>query len=120
MSKIVSNKDSFIFFDIIRENIRGGICMVNENDEYQELIKSVALQLEKARFGEYIDLMQNPARMLTINFFAGIARGFGVAFGFTILGAIVIYLLQRLVVLNLPIIGGVISEVVKLVQLNVR
>lgn len=94
--------------------------MKSESDDYQELIKSVALQLEKAKFGEYIDLMQNPARMMTLNFIAGIARGFGVAFGFTILGAIVVYLLQRLVVLNLPIIGGVISEVVKLVQLNVR
>jgi hypothetical protein len=94
--------------------------MSEHYDDYQDLIKSVAVQLEKARFGDYIDLMKNPTRMLALNFFAGIARGLGVAFGFTILGAIVIYLLQRLVLLNLPIIGGVIAEVVKLVQLNVR
>jgi hypothetical protein len=94
--------------------------MSEHYEEYQELIKTVAVQLEKARFGDYIDLMKNPTRMLALNFFAGIARGLGVAFGFTILGAIIIYLLQRLVVLNLPIISGVIAEVVKLVQLNVR
>lgn len=94
--------------------------MSEHYEEYQELIKTVAVQLEKARFGDYIDLMKNPARMLALNFFAGIAKGLGVAFGFTILGAIIIYLLQRLVVLNLPIISGVIAEVVKLVQLNVR
>lgn len=94
--------------------------MKKESDDYQEFIKSIALQLEKARFGEYIELVQNPARMLTLNFFAGIARGFGAAVGFTLLGAVVVYLLQRLVVLNLPIIGGIISEVIKLVQLNVR
>ncbi|WDC85879.1 DUF5665 domain-containing protein [Caloramator sp. mosi_1] len=36
------------------------------------------------------------------------------------LGAFVIYLLQKLVVLNLPIIGGFVAEVVKLVQLNIK
>jgi hypothetical protein len=76
--------------------------------------------LERAKLGSYVDLMQNPGRMIFLNLIAGIARGFGLAIGFTILGAIVFYLLQRLVILNLPIIGGLISEVVKLVQLNVR
>lgn len=94
--------------------------MVDKDIEYKEMIKNVADQLERAKLGNYVDLMQSPGRMIVLNLFAGIARGLGVAIGFTILGAIVIYLLQRLVILNLPIIGGFISEVVKLVQLNVR
>jgi hypothetical protein len=109
-----------IFFFIERKNILGGFNMVEKEVEYKEMIKSVASQLERSNFGAYIDLMQSPGRMIALNFFAGIARGFGVAMGFTILGALLIYILQRLVVLNLPIIGGIITEVVKLVQLNVR
>lgn len=92
---------------------------VNVTDE-TEVLHEISTQLEKAKFGAYIDLMQNPFRMITLNFFAGIARGFGFAMGFTILGAIVLYAVQRLVVLNLPIIGGVVTEIVKLVKLNVR
>lgn len=91
-----------------------------EDDNYRNLIKNVSTQLQKARFGDYIDLMQNPLRMIAMNFLAGIARGLGLAVGFTILGALILYFLQRLVILNLPIIGGIITEVVKLVKLNVR
>lgn len=94
--------------------------MVDKDVEYKEMMKNVSDQLERAKLGTYVDLMQSPGRMIVLNLFAGIARGFGVAIGFTILGAILIYVLQRLVVLNLPIIGGFISEVVKLVQLNVK
>jgi hypothetical protein len=94
--------------------------MTDKEFEYKETIKDVAAQLERAKLGNYVDLMQNPGRLIFLNLFAGIARGLGIAIGFTILGAILIYFLQRLVILNLPIIGGFISEVVKLVQLNVR
>lgn len=94
--------------------------MGEENKRTQELLEKVTLQLEKSRIGDYVDLMQNPYRMIALNFFSGVARGFGIAFGFTILGAFVLYFLQRLVVLNLPIIGGVVAEVVKLVQLNIK
>lgn len=94
--------------------------MVDKEVEYREMVKSVADQLERAKLGNYVDLMQSPGKMIVLNLFAGIARGLGVAIGFTILGAIVIYLLQKLVILNLPIIGGLISEVVKLVQSNVK
>ena len=89
-------------------------------DNNSEILHEISTQLEKAKFGAYIDLMQNPFRMIFLNFFAGIARGFGFAVGFAILGAIVLYAMQRLVLLNLPIIGGVVTEVVKLVKLNVR
>lgn len=93
---------------------------LTNNDTDLKVLKEISTQLEKAKFGAYIDLMQNPFRMISLNFFAGIARGFGFAVGFAILGAIVLYAMQRLVVLNLPIIGGVVSEIVKLVKLNVR
>jgi hypothetical protein len=85
-----------------------------------DVLREISTQLEKAKFGAYIDLMQNPFRMISLNFFAGIARGFGFAVGFAILGAIVLYMMQRLVVLNLPIISGVVTEIVKLVKLNIR
>lgn len=91
-----------------------------EDEKYKNMIENVSTQLQKARLGDYMDLMQNPVRMLALNFFAGIARGLGLAVGFTILGALTLYFLKRLVILNLPIIGGVISEVVKMIKLNIR
>jgi hypothetical protein len=51
-----------------------------------------------------------------LNFAAGLARGLGLAVGFSILGALVILVLRRLVVLNLPLIGDFIAELIKLVN----
>lgn len=83
-------------------------------------IEELGIALEKMKLAEYVELLNRPARLFYINFFAGIARGLGMAVGFTILGALLIYTLQRLQVLNIPVIGGLIAEIVKIVQSNLR
>jgi len=60
--------------------------------------------------------MKRPARMLWINFLAGLARGLGMAVGFTLLGALVLYFLQKAVMLNLPLISDFIAEIIRMVQ----
>ena len=44
------------------------------------------------------------------------ARGFGMAVGFTLLGAMLIYILQKIMILRLPLIGEFIAEIVNIVQ----
>lgn len=72
-------------------------------------------QLEKFNLAEYMNHLNNPRRYLMVNFLGGLFRGLGIALGMTILGALVLYLLQRLVVLNLPVIGDFIAELVRIV-----
>jgi hypothetical protein len=55
-----------------------------------------------------------------INFVGGLFRGLGMAVGFTILGAIVLMLLRRLMYLNLPIIGDFIADIVRIVQEHLK
>jgi len=50
------------------------------------------------------------------NLLAGIARGIGGGIGFTIITAIIIYFLQRIVRLNIPIIGEYINDIIEIVQ----
>lgn len=83
-------------------------------------IDELGVALEKMKLAEYVELLNRPSRLFYINFFAGVARGFGMAVGFAILGAVLIYSLQRLQVLNLPVIGGLIAEIVRIVQTNLR
>ena len=82
----------------------------------EERVEQIALILEKAKLGEYVDMMSKPKRLLYANFIAGLARGFGMAIGFTLLGALALYFLRMMVMLNLPFIGGFIAEIVKIVQ----
>jgi hypothetical protein len=82
-------------------------------------VDDLALGMEKMKLAEYVQLLDNPRRLMYINFIAGLARGVGIAIGFTILGAIALYILKILVMFNLPLIGGFIAEIVKMVQLKV-
>lgn len=81
-----------------------------------EKIDQLGIKLERAQIADYIQLLNKPKRLLLLNFGVGIARGVGIAIGFTIVGATIIYILQQLGALNLPIIGDYIAEIVKIVQ----
>ncbi len=72
--------------------------------------------IENLNIAEYVALVQNPRRMFVLNIISGVGRGFGIAIGFTILGALVLVLLRYLLMLNLPHIGGFIAELVRIVQ----
>jgi uncharacterized membrane protein len=79
-------------------------------------IEELSRDMERFNLAEYMNMLNDPRRFLLINFLGGVARGFGIALGFTLLGALAIWFMQRLVILNLPIIGDFIAELVKIVQ----
>lgn len=87
-----------------------------EVKELESKVEKIALLLEKAKIGDYVNIMTKPKTLLLNNFIGGLARGFGTAIGFTILGAIAIYILSHSMLLRLPVIGGFIAEIVKIVQ----
>ncbi|MGE5474913.1 MAG: DUF5665 domain-containing protein [Ignavibacteriales bacterium] len=84
----------------------------NENNKLKKMNESMIC--------EYQEFLRKPMKVLWINFVRGIASGVGMAVGFTILGALVIYLLKSMVSLNLPLIGQFIAQLVKIVQENMK
>ncbi|KYH32570.1 DUF5665 domain-containing protein [Neomoorella mulderi] len=84
-----------------------------------EKVQQLITAIEKASIAEWIELYRRPWRLLYLNFAAGVARGLGIAVGFAILGAIVIYIIRELALLNLPVIGKLIAEIVRMVQQEV-
>jgi len=85
-----------------------------------EKIRAVAMTLERAKLAEYVQLMNNPWRLLWLNFIAGLARGVGIAIGGSLLVGVLLYLLSQIAILNLPLISDIIAEIVKLVQIQLR
>jgi len=80
----------------------------------------LARLLERAQVAEYVQMLQRPRRIIFISFISGLFRGLGFAVGFTLLGALVIYLLQIVVRLNLPVIGRFIADLVRIVQVQLQ
>ena len=93
---------------------------IKKVEDYIKLADKISDYFQRARLADYVDLMQKPRRLIYLNFISGVAKGFGFAVGFTLLGAILIYILQKILVLNLPVISDIIAEMVKLVQLKLR
>lgn len=83
-------------------------------------LEELSANMERMRLAEYVEMLENPKRLLYINFLVGIARGFGGAIGATILVAIALYFLQKAVVLHLPVIGDFIAQLVRIVQIQLE
>jgi hypothetical protein len=88
--------------------------------ELKAKIEELSLNMEKMKLAEYINLLNRPWRLIYINFISGLARGLGIAVGFTILGALLLIVLKRLVVLNLPGVSSFIAQIIRLVQLQLH
>lgn len=82
--------------------------------EYRDALER-KLQSMLAEFAGYL---QDRKHLLWLNFCAGVMRGFGFALGFSILGAVVVWIVQRLALENLPVIGEFFAEVVRMVQIK--
>ncbi len=90
-----------------------------ENERINKLDKQIdklADRLESMRIAEYIDLLQKPSKIIYLNFLAGISKGLGIAVGATIVFAMLIDLLSRLIVLNLPVIGDFIVQILHIIE----
>ena len=99
----------------------------NEVKTFEETDRELIQKLEpimdllaNPELKSYLETLLNRRKRMVQNFIFGMAKGFGMAIGFTVLGAVTILILQYVVKLNLPFIGGFIADIVLLVQSNLR
>lgn len=81
-----------------------------------ELIRRLTDTLERMHLDDYLEYVSNRRRMILNNLLYGMLRGLGFTLGFTVLGALVIVLIQHLVLDNIPVIGGFLAEVIHAIQ----
>lgn len=90
------------------------------DDTAQELglikryLERLMLIIERSRIREYMTLTDSKRRLFVINFVAGLGKGFGQAIGFTMLAAVVFYMLSFWI--KLPIIGAFIAKLLDIVE----
>lgn len=73
-------------------------------------------RLEAMRIANYMEMLERPARLIFTNFVAGIARGLGIAIGASLVFALLLAFLKRLIMLNIPGIGGFIADILRFVE----
>lgn len=81
-----------------------------------EKIDKINETLQKSNIIEMSYILGNKKEILKRNLIAGISRGVGIGIGVTIVTAIIIYVLQKIILLNIPIIGDYIVDIVQIVE----
>lgn len=87
-----------------------------QKEKLQNSIDNLIRIVQKSNIEEWSYLLGNRKEIIKRNFIAGIARGVGIGIGVTIITAILIIMLQKIVTLNIPIIGEYISDIIDIVQ----
>ena len=92
------------------------LCEITSEDLglIRRYLERLILIIERSRIREYMMLTDSKRRLFLINFVAGLGKGFGQAIGFTVLAALVLYLLSTLV--DLPVIGAFIAKLINIVD----
>ena len=88
--------------------------------DLNEKISKINEILERVNLIELLNIAGSKREIFKRNLLAGIARGIGITIGITIVTAIVIYILQKLVMLNLPLIGDYIVQIIEVVETRHR
>ncbi len=80
----------------------------------EKRLEEISVKLEKAKIADYVDIMNNPKKLLYTNFIGGLARGLGTAIGISVLAGILLYIVRQTV--NLPWIGKLIAELLDIID----
>ena len=87
-----------------------------KNKELLTRWERIAERLDASRIAEYVELMNKPRKLIWTSFVAGIARGLGAAVGATVIFALVLEVLRRLIVVNVLGIGDFIVSILKVIE----
>jgi len=93
--------------------------MFRKSNIEKRLLKSLEklnYTLTKNNILELAELLGNKKELIFRNLITGISKGIGIGIGFTILTAILLIVLQKIVTLNIPVIGDYIADIVEIVE----
>lgn len=83
-----------------------------------EQMKKIENKMNEEDLIDLSELLGNTKKRILRNFTSGIAKGIGAGIGFYIITAIIIYAVQKIIKLNIPVISKYISDIVEIIQNN--
>ena len=81
-------------------------------------IEKLSDALQKGNIEDLTYILGSKKEIIIRNFIAGIFRGVGIGIGVTIITAILIMILNKIVSLNIPLIGKYVTDIVEIVENN--
>lgn len=88
------------------------------NKKINQKIDNINKKLDKSGLIEMSYIMGSKKEIIKRNLIAGMSRGIGIGIGITLISSIIVYFLQKLIKLNIPVLGEYIADIVEIVQWN--
>ena len=86
------------------------------NKKINEKIDNINEKIEQSKIFQMSYVIGSKREIIKRNLLAGIAKGVGLGIGITIISAVIVYVLQKIIRLNIPIVGEYIADIVSIVQ----
>lgn len=86
------------------------------NNKLYKKIDKLIMMMEKANITEIGYILGNKKDIFIRNIFAGIGRGVGIGIGVTVVTAIIIMIMQKIIKLNIPVIGEYLVDILEIVE----
>lgn len=86
------------------------------NKKLDKKIDELNNTLVKSNLEELSYILGSKIEIIKRNLLAGILRGVGIGIGFTIITAIILTILQKIVMLNIPVIGEYIGDIIDIIE----
>lgn len=86
------------------------------NKKLDKKIDKLNENFAKSNLEEISYILGNKFEIAKRNLLAGILRGIGIGIGFTLITAIILIILQKIVLLNIPVIGEYIGDLVDIIE----
>lgn len=83
-------------------------------------LKKLNTKLSNNNFINFIEILGNWKKILWRNFISGVSKGIGIGIGFSIITAIILLFLQKIITLNIPIISQYISDIIEIINLQLN
>ena len=93
---------------------------MSEKELYDTSVEKIVEALRYVGLQTYLEENSNSKRFWGKTFLSGIVRGIGMAVGFSVLGALILYLIQLLAGNSIEALGNTLADIVWSVQENLR
>ena len=84
-------------------------------EELNKKIDDLNYALSKNRVLDLVELLGDRKKLFVRNLWSGMVKGIGIGIGVTVITGILVVILQKIVTLNIPVIGEYISDIIDIV-----
>ncbi len=85
-------------------------------EELNKKIDDLNYVLSKNRVLDLVELLGDRKKLFVRNLWSGMVKGIGIGIGVTVITGILVVILQKIVTLNIPVIGEYISDIIDIVE----